>query len=367
VFKPFLSEKLVKTKQLSSKSNKADFDIVPIYLNKTNLLQYPYLGSDNLNMSSEMYSYIINSQVQALEKRTKSINSNKIVIGVSGGLDSTHALIVLEHLFRKNEWDKNLVYPIVMPALASSSESQSDAVRLIDSLGFHSITSSINESVELMLKKLGRDDPHSILDTTYENVQAGERTSFLFRYANKVNGIVLGTSDLSELALGWCTYGVGDHMSHYGINVGLPKTVIKACIKYQKEHSNLIKLSEVLNSILNREVSPELLPAKSKKLQSSESSIGKFDIIDYLLYHFLDTQPSLEILEFYCKKTFLDREDKDFTKSEVDKAFNSFKKRFLKFAQFKRTAIPNGPKILINGSLSPRGDWRAPVELELEV
>ena len=132
---------------------------------------------------------------------------------------------------------------------------------------------------------------------------------------------------MSELALGWCTYGVGDHMSHFGINVGLPKTVIKACIKYQKENSKLIRLSEVLNSILNREVSPNYC-SKSKKLQSSENSIGKFDIIDYLLYHFLDTQPSLEILEFYCKKTFLDREEKDFTKSEVDKAFNSFKKGF---------------------------------------
>ena len=356
-----IDKKIIKTSSRFELENSLEKFTKVEFCNQEQLLRYPYLHSNELIISNEMEDYILKAQMQALLKRFNKARTKKVVIGVSGGLDSTHALLLLDYIYTLNNIPKDYVFPIVMPALSSSSESQNDALELIKELDFKPMYSPINESVELMLKRLGRDKPHEIFDVTYENVQAGERTSFLFRKANLEQGLVLGTSDLSELALGWCTYGVGDHMSHYAINVGLPKTVVKALVLAKSKSTKNKRLVRILNSILEREISPELLPNKEDELQSSEDKLGKYDVIDFILFHYLDNQPLKADLHELCIKAFVKNNKGDFTVKDVDKAFNSFFHRFINISQFKRTSIPNGPKILRNGSLSPRGDWRAPV------
>jgi len=335
-----------------------------IILPKDATLRYPYLNSNSLTISSTSISFIYRSQVEAIYTRMRSSRIFRVCLGVSGGLDSTHALLVVDQLIKRYSLPADTLIPVVLPSSVSSESSQNDAVSLISSLGYKPRVIEINSSVELMLRNLGREDPHGLQDVTYENVQAGERTSLLFRIANLEGAFVLGTSDLSELALGWCTYGVGDHMSHYGINVGLPKTVIKAIIRDYATHFEVNKtVANILNSIFSRPISPELKSRmQSASIQCSEDDLGPYDVIDYILYHFLKSQPNIKLLEKMTLIAFSESEDIGVSVPQVRKAFGSFCKRFFT-SQFKRTAIPNGPKLFQYGSLSPRGDWRSPVDI----
>ena len=332
------------------------------------LNKYPYLGNDTGLISDELFSYCITSQAYSLKRRLLSIGSQNTVIGVSGGLDSTHALMVLHHLYLTEGWDMANIHCFVMPSSANSSESQDDAIRLIEGLGLTANVRPIDESVSLMIKQLGRDPSDLVYDTTYENIQAGHRTSFMFRYANMVGGIVIGTGDLSEIALGWCTYGVGDQMSHFNLNCGLPKTVIKAIVKKHAQTHEIDVVRSACGTIASRDISPELLPSSAvgEEMQRTEEQVGNYDYIDFLLFHTLESGPTSELLQRMLFNTFTNDDVPDDLvdelHSKLDFAFNSFSRRFYNCSQFKREAIPNGPKILKNGSLSPRGDWRFPVD-----
>jgi NAD+ synthase (glutamine-hydrolysing) len=376
-----------RAKRIKNKSIQASFKYLRKFLAKPNIVQvtlahyncssivhhrrlkrFPYLDNDFGTISDELYLYCLKSQAYALKRRLLSLDSPITVIGISGGLDSTHALLVLHNLYATEGWDLDDIHCFVMPSSASSRETQYDAVQLLKGLGLRVNVRSIEESVNLMLKQLGRDSENPIYDITYENIQAGDRTSFLFRYANMVKGIVIGTGDLSEIALGWCTYGVGDHMSHFNLNCGLPKTVIKAIIQRHSEcHINSI-VRDICKSVLTRDISPELLPtsATGMKLQNTESLIGNYDFIDFLLYHTLDSGPSHNMLKDMLFAAFemsnLDPCSREQLNHDLTFAFDSFIYRFYSVSQFKREAVPNGPKILKNGSLSPRGDWRFPVD-----
>ena len=247
---------------------------------------------------------------------------------------------------------------ITLPTQNTSEETLNDAHSLCTSLGITLQEVSLQSSVDLRLGQLGRDPELSPRDTTYENVQAGERTSYLFRLANSENGLVVGTGDLSEMALGWCTYGVGDHMSHYALNCGIPKTIVKQFIEWYLKKSTISEaLHTVLLSICLRTISPELLPAShdTKALQDTESIIGKYILIDFFLFYYLEYSISFDQLGILASYTFSDI----VTRDQINTVVASFKARFFR-SQFKRTAIPNGPKILHNGSLSPRSDWRQP-------
>ena len=328
------------------------------YLRLDGVLRYPYSNSNLPLINDKLGYYIINSLCQALYTRMNGASVTSLVIGVSGGLDSTFALLILQEFVSRYKLPKDTIRAITLPTQNTSEETLNDAHSLCTSLGITLQEVSLQSSVDLRLGQLGRDPELSPRDTTYENVQAGERTSYLFRLANSENGLVVGTGDLSEMALGWCTYGVGDHMSHYALNCGIPKTIVKQFIEWYLKKSTISEaLHTVLLSICLRTISPELLPASNdtKALQDTESIIGKYILIDFFLFYYLEYSISFDQLGILASYTFSDI----VTRDQINTVVASFKARFFR-SQFKRTAIPNGPKILHNGSLSPRSDWRQP-------
>ena len=336
--------------------------------------RFPFVPDDPARLAKDCYE-TYNIQVTALEQRLWVIGDPRIVIGVSGGLDSTHALIVAAKAMDRLGRPRGDILAFTLPGFATSDHTRTNATALAEALGVTFTEIDIRPLATQMLIDLGHPagDGEPVYDVTFENVQAGIRTDLLFRAANQRGGIVLGTGDLSELALGWCTYGVGDHMSHYGVNGGVPKTLIQHVIRWVIADSQFDEaVDATLQSILDTEISPELVPvAEGETPQSTQDTIGPYALHDFTLFHVLRRGARPSRIAFLAEKAWADEGSGAWPPGypDGDRAaydlptirhwLRVFVKRF--FAnQFKRSAIPNGPKVSAGGSLSPRGDWRMP-------
>ncbi len=342
--------------------------------------RFPYVPSDPALRDRRCYE-AYNIQVQALAKRLQSSKISKIVIGVSGGLDSTHALIVAARAMDVLQLPRANILAYTMPGFATSRATLANSKALMEAVGCTAHEMDIRPSCEQMLRDINHPYAHGepIYDVTFENVQAGERTSHLFRLANLHQGLVLGTSDLSELALGWCTYGVGDHMSHYAVNASVPKTLLQFLIRWVAKTEQLgKKASQVLSSILNTEFSPELVPSPTECEQPSqrtEDVVGPYELQDFILYYttrFGYLPSKIAFLAYCCWRDrnqgrwpdISDAVKHEYTIAEIKRWLSVFAWRFFQLSQFKRSCIPNAPKVGSGGSLSPRGDYRAPSDSE---
>jgi len=353
--------------------------------------RFPFVPDDEARLALDCYE-AYNIQVSGLEQRLRAIaggsagkpldpqRAPKIVIGVSGGLDSTHALIVAAKACDRLGLPRTHILGFTMPGFATSKGTKSNAITLMESLEITWEELDITPAARQMLKDLGHPagEGAEVYDVTFENVQAGLRTDFLFRAANQRGGIVLGTGDLSELALGWCTYGVGDQMSHYGVNAGVPKTLMQHLIRWVVSSGQLEAadakggVNDVLTAILTQEISPELIPAKpGEKMQSTEDSIGPYALHDFTLFHVLRRGYRPSKIAFLALHAWQDESSGEwpagypeadhtaYDLAPIKRWEQVFFKRF--FAnQFKRSALPNGPKVVSGGTMSPRGDWRMP-------
>lgn len=348
--------------------------------------RFPFVPQDPTSRDERCFE-AYNIQVSGLEQRLQSSGIKKIVIGVSGGLDSTQALIVACRTLDRLGLPRTNILGYTMPGFATSDKTKTSAWRLMRALGISSEEIDIRPSCTQMLKDLRHPfvEGRPVHDITFENVQAGERTSHLFRLANHHNAMVLGTGDLSELALGWCTYGVGDHMSHYNVNASVPKTLIQHLIRWEIDR---IESSEetraVLREIVETEISPELIPpgADAKgdgPSQKTEEKIGPYELQDFNLYYitrygfrpskvaFLALRAWGDRLRGSWPPGFPDAKRSQYELATIRKWLGIFLFRFFAISQFKRSAVPNGPKVGSGGSLSPRGDWRAPSDSSAEV
>ncbi|MDX1656429.1 MAG: NAD(+) synthase, partial [Candidatus Competibacteraceae bacterium] len=347
--------------------------------------RFPYVPVDN-EVRDERCFEAYNIQVHGLKKRIAASGIEKLVIGVSGGLDSTHALIVAAKTMDLLELPRSNILAYTMPGFATSAGTKTNAHKLMEALGTSAHEIDIRPSCIQMLKDLGHPfaEGQPVYDITFENVQAGERTSHLFRLANLHNAMVLGTGDLSELALGWCTYGVGDHMSHYNVNASVPKTLIQYLIRWVIGTGQFDQTtSAVLQAILDTEISPELVPGEEEDAdapaQSTEAKIGPYELQDFNNYYITryGFRPSkVAFLSYHAWRDKLAGSWPDNLPPEKHNQYDLatirhwlevFLFRFFKISQFKRSCVPNGPKVGSGGSLSPRGDWRAPSDSEAEV
>ncbi len=308
----------------------------------------------NDEMLNERCSDIFNIQVSGLAKRVMHTNSKALVIGISGGLDSTLALLVAVKTCDYLGIDRSSVLGVTMPGFGTTDRTYNNALNLMKSLGITLKEISIKEAATLHFKDIEHDI--NIHDVTYENTQARERTQILMDIANKYNGMVIGTGDLSELALGWATYN-GDHMSMYGVNGGVPKTLVRVLVKWVAENADLDQMSkDILFDVLDTPVSPELLPPDEKGNinQKTEDIVGPYELHDFFLYYVVRFGFSPAKIMYYAENAFEGVYDRE----TILKWLKNFYRRF--FAQqFKRSCLPDGPKVgTIN--LSPRGDWRMP-------
>ncbi|HZD65424.1 MAG TPA: NAD(+) synthase [Acidimicrobiales bacterium] len=340
--------------------------------------RFPYVPSGEAQLAQRC-AEVYHIQVQGLATRLAATGLERLVIGVSGGLDSTQALLVAARAADALGLARTNVLAYTMPGFATSRGTLANAHRLMDALGVAGHELDIRPSANQMLADLGhpaaRGEP--CYDVTYENVQAGERTSHLFRLANHHGGLVVGTGDLSELALGWCTYGVGDQMSHYNPNASVPKTLVAYLIRWLVDTGELgPEVNEVLQAILATEVSPELVPAEGADadhaLQSSEQVVGPYELQDFHLYYTLRFGYRPSRVAYLAHQAWGDRHrgawpalQPEAARHEYDLVtikswLGVFLRRFIQTSQFKRSALPNTPKVGSGGSLSPRGDWRAP-------
>ncbi|MEL7218578.1 MAG: NAD(+) synthase, partial [Pseudomonadota bacterium] len=324
-----------------------------------------------------------NIQVDALMRRINATHAKSLVIGISGGLDSTHALIVAAKACDRLGLPRSIIRGYTMPGFATSDHTKSNAWKLMEAMEITAEEIDIKPAANRMLEDMGhpfaKGEP--VHDVTFENVQAGLRTDYLFRLAGQHGGFVVGTGDLSELALGWCTYGVGDHMSHYGVNAGVPKTLIQYLIRWSIQTEQFSDAcGKVLGAVLDTEISPELVPAGADgELQSTESIIGPYELNDFFLHHiirygqrpskvaFLAYHAWREAKEGLWPAGFPEERKNQYELSEIAGWLEKFLKRFFGFSQFKRSALPNGPKVSSGGALSPRGDWRAPSDAVADV
>src|SRR3954467_7424124 len=334
--------------------------------------RYPFVPSDVDRLDLDCYE-AYNIQVAALQQRLRAIGDARVVIGVSGGLDSTHALLVAAQAMDRAGRPRSDILGFTLPGSATSEGTKANAHRLMDALGVTAEEIDITPTARLMFEEIGHPFARGeeVYDVTFENVQAGLRTDYLFRIANQRGGIVLGTGDLSELALGWATYGVGDQMSHYNVNGGIPKTFIQHLIRWVISSEQFEdEVSDTLRAILETEISPELVPGD--ELQSTESKVGPYALQDFALFYLLryGMRPSkIAFLAWHAWRDtdegvwppgFPDAKRNAYDLDEIRRWLEFFCRRFFAFAQFKRSALPNGPKVSAGGSLSPRGDWRAP-------
>jgi NAD+ synthase (glutamine-hydrolysing) len=346
------------------------------------LERFPFVPADPARLEQDCYeAYSI--QVAGLEQRLRAIGQPKVVIGVSGGLDSTHALIVAAKAMDREGRPRSDILAFTLPGFATGERTKGNAIRLSEALGVTFAEIDITETARLMLKELGHpfSQGEPVYDITFENVQAGLRTDYLFRAANQRGGIVLGTGDLSELALGWCTYGVGDQMSHYNVNGGVPKTLIQHLIRWVVSSKQFeAEVGEILHSVLDTEITPELVPTgEDEQVQSSEATVGPYSLQDFSLFHVLRYGFRPSKIAFLAWHAWHDAavgdwppgfpEDKrpEYSLAEVRHWLEVFVQRFYSFSQFKRSALPNGPKVSAGGSLSPRGDWRAPSDMSARI
>lgn len=336
--------------------------------------RFPFVPDDPERLALDCFE-AYNIQVSGLVQRLSAIGQPKVVIGVSGGLDSTHALIVAAKAMDRLGRPRTDIDAFTMPGFATSDTTKGYATRLATSLGVTFETLDITPAARQMLADLrhpfavGQD----VYDITFENVQAGLRTDYLFRLANHRGGIVLGTGDLSELALGWCTYGVGDQMSHYTVNSGVPKTLVQHLIRWVSESGQFeAETNEVLEEILSAEITPELIPTQEgAKPQATEDSVGPYALQDFTLFHVLRRgyRPSkVAFLAWHAWRDgdvgewppgFPDARRQEYDLATIRRWLVVFIRRFFA-SQFKRSALPNGPKVSAGGTMSPRGDWRMP-------
>ena len=316
---------------------------------------YPFIPVSD---KEKRFEEILEIQSSALARRIIHLNNTKCVIGMSGGLDSTLAFLVIVRAFRKLNLDTKNIIGVTMPGFGTTDRTYNNAINLVKEYGATLKEVSIKEASLLHMKDIGLDiNDRSV---TYENIQARERTQILMDIANMVGGIVIGTGDLSELALGWCTYN-GDHMSMYSVNSSIPKTLVRHLVSYVKDNSS-DKRKKILTDILDTPISPELLPPDEAGniLQKTESSIGPYVLHDFFLYHLLRYGASFKKIYFLAKITFKD----SFENDEIKKWLKVFVRRFYT-QQFKRSAVPDGVKVGTI-SLSPRGDLRMPSEASYE-
>ena len=344
--------------------------------------RFPYVPADG-SRRNERCEEVYNIQVQALMQRLTSSGISKLVIGVSGGLDSTHALLVSANAMDRLGLPRSNILGYTMPGFATSARTLDQAHRLMAAIGCSASEIDIRPSCLQMFKDLGHpfSDGDPQYDITFENVQAGERTSHLFRLANHHRAMVVGTGDLSELALGWCTYGVGDHMSHYNVNASVPKTLIRHLVRWVAETGHIAEAGgAVLRGILSTQISPELIPAQSADQpgQSTEAVIGAYELQDFNLYYTIRFGFAPTKVAFLALSAWGDRgtgnwpDERHIVRNEYSLAvikhtLGIFVGRFFKGSQFKRSCVPNAPKVGSGGSLSPRGDWRAPSDSESAV
>ncbi|WP_297693569.1 NAD(+) synthase [Phenylobacterium sp.] len=337
--------------------------------------RFPFVPDDPARLDQDCYE-AFNIQVQGLVRRLKATKSQSIVIGVSGGLDSTHALVVAAKACDALGLPRSAILAFTLPGFATSETTKTNAWSLMKAVGATGEEIDIRPAAQQLLKDMGHPFAKGkpVYDVTFENVQAGLRTDYLFRLANQRKGIVLGTGDLSELALGWCTYGVGDQMSHNNDNASVAKTSIQHLIRWAaKTHQFDDATSKTLLSVLDTEISPELVPADaSGAIQSTQAIVGPYELQDFNLYYVtrFGLRPSkVAFLAWHAWRdkalgawppNFPDEARHDYDLATIKKWLRVFLVRFFELSQFKRSALPNGPKVISGGSLSPRGDWRAP-------
>ncbi|RZM24554.1 MAG: NAD(+) synthase, partial [Sphingomonas sp.] len=337
--------------------------------------RFPFVPNDPTRRDDDCYE-AFNIQVEALSKRLVSAHAETIVIGVSGGLDSTHALIVAAKAMDRLGRPRTNILGFTMPGFATGEGTKANAWALMRALGITAEEIDIRPAATRMLEDIGHpfSEGEPVYDITFENVQAGLRTDYLFRLANQRRGIVLGTGDLSEMALGWCTYGVGDQMSHYAVNSGVPKTLIQFLIRWCIRTDQYdVATDEILSTILAQEISPELVPAGADgALQSTESMIGPYALNDFFAHHVIRYGLAPSKIAFLAWHAWRDAsvgawpEDLSadarvaYDLPTIRHWLEKFLFRFFTTSQFKRSAMPNGPKVSAGGALSPRGDWRAP-------
>jgi NAD+ synthase (glutamine-hydrolysing) len=337
--------------------------------------RFPFVPDDPARLAQDCYE-AFNIQVSGLVQRLEAIGRPRPVLGVSGGLDSTHALLVIARAMDRMGRPRSDILAYTLPGFATSEKTKRNAIALAEAIGATIEEIDIRPAASEMLSRMGHPfaSGEPVHDVTFENVQAGLRTDYLFRLANQNGGIVVGTGDLSEIALGWSTYGVGDQMSHYSVNPGVPKTLIQHVIRWVISSGELSAATvEVLQAVLDTEISPELVPAgQDGRMQSTEDRIGPYNLHDFTLYHVLRFGFRPSKIAFLAAKAWEDPdagawppgypegERPAYDLVTVARWMDVFLQRFFGFAQFKRTAIPNGPKVSPAGSLSPRGDWRAP-------
>jgi len=337
--------------------------------------RFPFVPDDAARLDKECYE-AFNIQVQGLIKRMQVTNGERIVIGISGGLDSTHALIVAAKAFDAAGLPRKNILGFTMPGFATSQGTKSNAWALMKALGVTAQEIDIKPAAMRMLQDMGHPyaEGKPVYDITFENVQAGLRTDYLFRLANRHNGFVLGTGDLSELALGWTTYGVGDHMSHYNVNGSVAKTLIQYLVRWVVQTKQFDEAaSATLLSIVGTEISPELIPAgEGGAIQSTQSKVGPYELQDFHLFYitryglrpskvaFLAWHAWRDAAQGLWPPDFPDEAKHAYTLGDIKKWLGVFLFRFFAISQYKRSALPNGPKVVSGGNLSPRGDWRAP-------
>jgi len=337
--------------------------------------RFPYVPSDPAKRD-ERCAEVYDIQVEGLMKRLAATRLDKVVIGISGGLDSTQAALVAVRAFDRLGLPRRNILGYTLPGFGTSRHTFDSAHALMKALGISAEEIDIRPSAELMLRHIGHPaaEGKDVYDVTYENVQAGERTSHLFRLANLRGALVLGTGDLSELALGFTTYGVGDHMSHYNVNASVPKTLIQHLIRWliatkQFEEPTIA----VLDRIVNTRISPELVPGSGEEPEhSSEAVVGPYELQDFNLYYLSRFGYRPSKVAFLAHAAWGDRslgawpdtvpasERREYDLATIRHWLEVFLKRFFQDSQFKRSAMPNGPKVGSGGSLSPRSDWRAP-------
>ncbi|WP_396928414.1 NAD(+) synthase [Mycolicibacterium sp.] len=349
---------------------------------KRDVERFPFVPSDPLRLEQDCYEGY-NIQVSGLEQRLRALNYPKVVIGVSGGLDSTHALIVAARAMDREGRPRSDILAFTLPGFATGDRTKSNAIKLSEALGVTFAELDIRDTAKLMLTEIGHpfSRGEKVYDVTFENVQAGLRTDYLFRIANQRGGIVLGTGDLSELGLGWSTYGVGDQMSHYNVNGGVPKTLIQHLIRWVISSGQFEdEVGEILQSVLDTEITPELVPTgEDEEIQSSEAKVGPYSLQDFSLFQVLryGFRPSkIAFLAWHAWSDptsgswppgFPEGKRPAYSLKEIRHWLGVFAQRYYSFSQFKRSALPNGPKVSHGGSLSPRGDWRAPSDMSARI
>jgi len=344
--------------------------------------RFPFVPDDAARLDQDCFE-AFNIQVQGLMRRMTATGSKTLVIGVSGGLDSTQALLVACRAFDRLELPRTGILAFTMPGFATSEGTKSNAWKLMMALGVTGAEIDIRPAAEQMLRDIGHAfaNGEPVHDITFENVQAGLRTDYLFRLANQNHGFVLGTGDLSELALGWCTYGVGDHMSHYNVNGGVAKTLIQHLIRWVAERGLVGEAATpTLHAILATEISPELVPAGADgAIQSTQSIVGPYALNDFFLFYISRFGFKPSKVAFLAHQAWGDAatgrwpvglpqgERVAYDLPTIKGWLRKFLIRFFQTSQFKRSAVPNGPKVVTGGSLSPRGDWRAPSDSSARV